>query len=117
MTQIVDHLLKIIENEGIVLEHRDHVRNELDNALLNGCFSFIYHNEKRIGFFTWVVLDDGKEILWENMLIFKRYRGQFNVLSLRKILLNKYDKCVKFSWNNRRKKTIKKFNQRMTTCV
>ncbi len=115
MIQITDYLVKLIEKEGVILEHRDHVRAELDKSILDGCFSFIDCDGKRIGFFSWVVNPDG--ILLENMLIFGQFRGKFTLLRIRKMLRDRYGIVPSFSWRNRKQHRQKKFIQReAATC-
>ena len=47
-------------------------------------FRFINKDGKRIGFFTWEFRDS--KALVSNLVIFKNYRGTFNVLKLRKMI-------------------------------
>lgn len=110
MIEITEHLIKAIETQGVVLADREYTKAALDKALLDGCFSFIEHDGRQIGFVTWVLRP--KEIYLENMLIYKGFRGIFNVLKLRTMLREKYGSVHSLSWKNRKQQREKKFIQK-----
>lgn len=113
---IVEAIVKEIENSGIVLQDRQDVYNSIEKAIDKGQFEFIRKDGKNIGFFTWEFDPVTREVYWNNMLVFKPYRGKFNVLSLRKIIYERHGDDVTFVWRNRKRQADMKFKQRGLLC-
>lgn len=107
---ITESLTQMLEKEGVVLENRQDVYNSIDEAIVDGRFSFIISNGTNIGFFTWN--KNGDEVFVNNMIVFKKYRGSFNLLQLRGFLKEKCGSVGAFSWRSRKKREDKLFIQK-----
>lgn len=112
---LIDLLMNIIELENIDLGDDRETRESLEHKINTGCIDFI-HNKygKAIGFFTWRCYEQNGQldILLNNFVISKAYRGNFNILSVRKKLREKYKNINSFYWISRKKNKEISFKER-----
>lgn len=113
---MINDLIDIIESEGIILEDRNNVYNSLERSVNSGCFKYIYHNNIRIGFLTWNYNNDN--LFVNNFIIYKKYKGSFNISTLRKFFRNKYPNIKCSYWINIKKNKPVEFNEKRTAiCI
>ena len=105
-------MLKDIMNslEENVVGNYDKVKVEkyILEAIQEGRFRFINQDNHRIGFFTWEY--NGVSALVSNLVIYKNYRGTFNILKLRKII----PEARIFNWKSRKRQRL---ISRRNTCL
>lgn len=113
---MIDRLMSIIDSEGITLTDRDNVIKSLENAINSECFKYIYKDGVEIGFITWKY--NNKELFFNNLVIYKKYKGEFKLISLRKFFRNKYKEVEGCYWRSRKKNKPVEFKEkRMNLCM
>lgn len=94
--------LKMVK-EGMVINAD--TLDTLKEALREGNIHFLFNAHKIIGFFTWYE-EKKDEVVMNNLVISKAYRGTFNLLTTRHVLLDKYPNLIRVRWYDQKKNKV-----------
>jgi hypothetical protein len=94
---MINNIMQSLDDNIVGEYDKPKVERYILKSIKDGRFSFINQNGLRIGFFTWEFKEE--KALISNLVIFKGYRGFFNILRLRKMIPG----AKMFLWRSRKR--------------
>lgn len=115
----INTLVRMMAADGIFPADLSGFISSMDDCIVRGQFTFLKTEDGQdLGFYSWEIQQSENDrhkldVGIINLVIFKKHRGQYNLMKIVRYLRSKYAPNIdKICWHNLRRNEMRNFKQR-----